>query len=287
MASNIQDFKSDDPIAWCPGCGDFGILNAMKKALVKLGRRPQDVLLVSGIGQAAKLPHYIKCNCFNGLHGRALPVAAGAKIANRNLTVIVSTGDGDCYGEGGNHFLHNVRRNLDITVVVHDNQIYGLTKGQASPTTDEGHKTKIQTEGVIAKPFHPLEVAISLGAGFVARGYSADSDYLCDLIVDGIAHKGFSLIDVLQPCPSFNKINTYEWYSKRIYKIGKDSAYDSGDKYQALKKAGEWGERIPVGVIYRTQETTYEEKSGLGQRSPLAEERIEDIDIASALGEFV
>jgi len=134
----MQDFKSSDPIAWCPGCGDFGILAAVKKALVKLGRQPKDILLVSGIGQAAKLPHYAGCNCFNGLHGRALPAAVAAKIANRELTVIVTTGDGDCYGEGGNHFLHNIRRNVDITVVVCNNQIYGLTKGQASPTTDQG-----------------------------------------------------------------------------------------------------------------------------------------------------
>src|SRR3989338_9467964 len=148
----MKDFKSNDEIAWCPGCGDFGILNAVKKALVKLGRPPKDILLVSGIGQAAKLPHYIKCNCFNGLHGRALPVAAAAKIANRNLTVIVTTGDGDCYGEGGNHLIHNIRRNVDITVVVNNNQIYGLTKGQASPTTDMGYVTEIQPKGVILEP---------------------------------------------------------------------------------------------------------------------------------------
>ena len=143
----LEDFRSGDAVAWCPGCGDFGILNAVKKALVKLGRRPKDVLLVSGIGQAAKLPHYVKANCFNGLHGRALPPAVGAKIANRELTVIVTTGDGDCYGEGGNHFIHNIRRNADITVVVHDNQIYGLTKGQASPTTEPGYVTKVQAGG--------------------------------------------------------------------------------------------------------------------------------------------
>src|SRR5512136_731042 len=152
-----KDLRSGDRIAWCPGCGDFGILTAVTKAVMLLGLDPKDVLLVSGIGQAAKLPHYVRCNCFNGLHGRALPAAAGAKIANRALTVIVTTGDGDCYGEGGNHFLHNIRRNLDITVIVHNNQIYGLTKGQASPTTDAGYKTKVQYLGVIAEPFHPLE----------------------------------------------------------------------------------------------------------------------------------
>ncbi|MFA4842949.1 MAG: 2-oxoacid:ferredoxin oxidoreductase subunit beta, partial [Candidatus Omnitrophota bacterium] len=240
---DLQDFKSNDEVAWCPGCGDFGILNALKKALVKLGKPPKDILLVSGIGQAAKLPHYIKCNCFNGLHGRALPVAVAAKIVNPNLTVIVTTGDGDCYGEGGNHFLHNIRRNVDITVIVHNNQIYGLTKGQASPTTDEGHITKVQTQGVILKAFQPLEVAVALGAGFVARGYSADSEYLSDLILQGINHKGFALIDVLQPCVAFNKINTYEWYAKRIYKINEGINYNPQDKTAALEKAAEWGER--------------------------------------------
>ncbi len=169
---DLQTYNSPDEIAWCPGCGNFGILTAVKKALLKLEKKPQEVLMVSGIGQAAKLPHYIKCNCFNGLHGRALPVAAGAKIANRDLTVIVTTGDGDCYGEGGNHFIHNIRRNVDMTVIVHNNQIYGLTKGQASPTTDVGYQTTIQPGGVVLEPFHALAVAITLGAGFVARGYS-------------------------------------------------------------------------------------------------------------------
>lgn len=281
-----EDFKSNDEITWCPGCGDFGILNALKKALVILGRQPKDILLVSGIGQAAKLPHYIKCNCFNGLHGRALPPAAAAKIANRELTVIVTTGDGDCYGEGGNHFLHNIRRNTDITVIVHNNQIYGLTKGQASPTTDLGFETKVQTEGVVLEPFHPLEVAIALGCGFVARGYSADSEGLSRLIVEGVKHKGFSLIDVLQPCVTFNKKNTYEWYGKRIYKLESDASYDQKDKISAYKKAAEWGERIPLGIIYRQEGNDYTEKRGLDKIPPLIEEDIGDIDIGAALEEF-
>lgn len=283
---DIADFKSNDEIAWCPGCGDFGILTAVKQALVKLGRPPKDILLVSGIGQAAKLPHYVKSNCFNGLHGRALPAAAGAKIANRELTVLVTTGDGDCYGEGGNHFIHNIRRNLDITVIVHDNQIYGLTKGQASPTTDPGMVTKVQTEGVILEPIRPLEIAIALGAGFVARGYSADGDHLTSLILEGIRHKGFALIDVLQPCVSFNKKNTYEWYSKRVYKVNDDPSYNPNDRIAAFEKATEWGDRIPIGVIYRAEKETYEDKSGIGGRPPLVEENIDDIDIREVLKDF-
>ncbi|MFA5008485.1 MAG: 2-oxoacid:ferredoxin oxidoreductase subunit beta [Candidatus Omnitrophota bacterium] len=284
---NINDFKSNDEIAWCPGCGDFGILNAVKKALVKLGREPKDILLVSGIGQAAKLPHYIKCNCFNGLHGRALPAAVGAKIANRNLTVLVTTGDGDCYGEGGNHFIHNIRRNVDITVIVHNNQIYGLTKGQASPTTDAGFVTKVQAEGVMLPALHPLELAISLGCGFVARGYSSDIEHLSSLIFEGVNHKGFSLIDVLQPCISFNKKNTFEWYSKRVYKANEDKDYNPADKLSAYKKAAEWGDRIPIGVIYKEEKPSYEEKTGLNSKEPLVEEKIEDIDISPLFKGFI
>lgn len=284
---DIKDFKSNDEIAWCPGCGNFGILNAVKKMLAKLNKPPKDILLVSGIGQAAKLPHYVKCNCFNGLHGRALPVAAAAKIANRNLTVLVTTGDGDCYGEGGNHLIHNIRRNIDITVIVHDNQIYGLTKGQASPTTDPEYITKIQEEGVVLEPLHPLEMAVALGAGFVARGYSLDIEHLSWLMEEGIRHKGFSLIDVLQPCVSFNRKNTFEWYSKRVYKLNDDSSYNPEDKMAAYEKAHEWGDRIPIGIIYKAEKETYEEKRGLSQRIPLVEEQIENIDVTSVLSEFM
>ncbi|MDD5670266.1 MAG: 2-oxoacid:ferredoxin oxidoreductase subunit beta [Candidatus Omnitrophica bacterium] len=278
--------KSNDAITWCPGCGNFGILNALKKALVKLGKAPKDILLVSGIGQAAKLPHYIKCNCFNGLHGRALPPATAAKMVNRMLTVIVTTGDGDCYGEGGNHLINAIRRNVDMTVIVHDNQVYGLTKGQASPTTDSGYETKVQLGGVIVEPLHPLEMAIALGAGFVARGYSADSDHLSWLIEEGIAHKGFSLIDVLQPCVSFNKKNTYEWYSQRIYKVNTDPNYNFTDKQAAYQKADEWDDKIPIGIIYKIEKKTYEGKSGLDMKPPLVEEPIENIDITKALREY-
>ncbi|MFA5199521.1 MAG: 2-oxoacid:ferredoxin oxidoreductase subunit beta [Candidatus Omnitrophota bacterium] len=284
---NTNDFKSNDEIAWCPGCGDFGILNALKKALVALGKSPKNILLVSGIGQAAKLPHYIKANCFNGLHGRALPPAVSAKIANRDLTVIVTTGDGDCYGEGGNHFIHNIRRNVDITVIVCDNQIYGLTKGQASPTSDLGYQTKVQINGVIMQPLHPLEMAISLGCGFVARGYSADIDFLSSLIIEGIKHKGFSLIDVLQPCVSFNKKNSYEWYSKRIYKINEDPNYHPEDRIAAYQKAAEWGERIPIGIIFKQDGQTYGQRSGIDAMAPLVDEDINDINIDNALKEFI
>jgi 2-oxoglutarate ferredoxin oxidoreductase subunit beta len=281
-----SDFKSSDPIAWCPGCGDFGILIAMQKALVKLNKQPKDLLLVSGIGQAAKLPHYVKANCFNGLHGRALPAATGAKIANKDLTVIVTTGDGDCYGEGGNHFIHAIRRNPDITVIVHDNQVYGLTKGQASPTTEKGRVTKVQPRGVTLEPFRPLEVALSLGCGFVARGFANDPDHLAELIVQGVQHTGFSLIDVLQPCVSFNKLNTQAWYKERVYKVDSQADYNPTDFTAAFAKAREWGDTIPIGVLYRHEKPSYEELSGLSALKPLVEYEASAQEFESALKKF-
>jgi len=282
----INDFKSNDPPAWCPGCGDYGILTALKKALLTLGKAPGEILLVSGIGQAAKMPHYIRANCFNGLHGRALPPAVGAKIAHRTLTVIVTTGDGDCYGEGGNHFIHNIRRNADITVIVCDNQVYGLTKGQASPTTDLGFQTKVQTRGVILEPMLPLELAIALRCGFVARGYSGDTEHLSWLITQGIRHRGFSLIDVLQPCVSFNRRNTDEWYSQRVYKINDENSYNPEDMTAAYRAAGEWGDRIPIGIIYRNEKPAYEDRSGISSLRPLADDDISDVDIRDLFKDF-
>ncbi len=286
MTMEAKDWSTNDPIAWCPGCGNFFILNAVRKALASLGKKPEEVLLVSGIGQAAKTPHYVRANCFNGLHGRALPAATGARIANRALTVLVTTGDGDCYGEGGNHLLHAIRRNLDITVVVHDNQIYGLTKGQASPTTDEGFHTKVQPEGVINTPFLPLEFAIALGAGFVARGYCRDVEHSAGLILAGIAHKGFALIDLLQPCVSYNKKNTYQWYGERVYKVEEEGGYDPHDKDAALRKAREWGDRIPIGVIYKNGRQSYEERSGLEALPPLVEMRSRPRDLGGVFEEL-
>ncbi len=243
--------------AWCPGCGNHSILKAVKDALVKLRIAPHDVLFVSGIGQAAKAPHYLKANVFNGLHGRSLPVATGAKIGNPDLKVIVESGDGCHYGEGGNHFLAAIRRNIDVTVIVHDNQVYGLTKGQASPTSSQGFVTKTQPQGVYNAPFNPVQVAVAMKAGFVARGFSGQVEYLSELIQQGIKHRGLSLIDVLQPCVSFNKINTFGWYSQRCYFLPDD--HDPTDRRNALDVADEWGDRIPLGVIYRNDRPAFEE----------------------------
>lgn len=266
--------------AWCPGCGNFAILDALKKALVACGLSPHEVLIVSGIGQAAKTPHYLNVNVFNGLHGRAIPVATGAKLANPALTVIAESGDGCMYGEGGNHFLSAIRRNIDITVIVHDNQVYGLTKGQASPTSDKGFVTKAQPGGVYSSQFNPMAVAIALGAGFVARGYAGMKEHLADLIAKAIMHRGFSLVDILQPCVSFNKINTYAWYKERCQELPAD--YNPMDRVLAFKTALLFGDHIPVGVIYEAEGTVFEDHFPVLRNGPLALQetsfgRLEDI----------
>jgi len=253
-------FDSGVENAWCPGCGNFGILNAVRKALTKTGKEKHEIVLVSGIGQAAKLPHYVDVNVFNGLHGRALPAAAAIKMANPSLTVVVTSGDGDIYGEGGNHFLHNIRRNVDIALFVHDNQVYGLTKGQASPTSDVGWPGSLQRAGVVSAPFPPLAVALAMGCGFVARGFAADPDFTSDLMLQAIRFPGFALVDILQPCVTFNKKNTYEWYGKMAYKL--PEGHDVADRVRAFALALEWEERIPLGVLYR------KEKPTLGQLHP-------------------
>lgn len=242
-------YDSFDDNAWCPGCGNFGIMNSLKGALTELCLKPEDIILVSGIGQAAKTPHYVNSNVFNGLHGRALPPAFGAKVANKNMEVIVTSGDGDMYGEGGNHLLHNIRRNIDITVLVHNNQIYGLTKGQGSPTTEVCQVTSLHPDGVRISAFNPISFAVSQNIGFVARSFSGDTNHLKEMIKQGVKHKGFALIDILQPCVSFNKVNTASWYKDRIYKL--DENYDNTDIEVAFKKSLEFGDDgIPIGVIY-------------------------------------
>lgn len=277
-------FHFSGETAWCPGCGDFSILSSIENALMNLGEKPHEVLLVAGIGQAAKLPHYINANGFIGLHGRALPAAFGAKVANHKLLVIVSSGDGDIYGEGGNHFIHAIRRNIDITLIVHNNQIYGLTKGQASPTSDLGMVTKTQPNGVVSTPFNPLMLAITMEAAFVARSFSKEIKFTTKLIEEGIRTPGFSLIDVLQPCVSFNKINTYKWYSDRVYRL--DNTYNPTDKLKAYEKSSEWGDKIPIGVIYKNSRKTYLDNLLESGDSPLIKRKTRINDIESIINEF-
>lgn len=273
--------------AWCPGCGDFGILQALKKALVDLNIAPYQTLMVSGIGQAAKMPQYTQDNMFNTLHGRAIPAAIAAKIANPDLHVFAIGGDGDGYSEGGNHFIHAVRRNNSITYLVCDNQVYGLTKGQASPTSDWGFVTKTSPFGVIAEPVHPLVLAIVSGANFVARGFAGDINHLASIIAQAIPHKGFSLIDVLQPCVSFNYENTYDWYRKRVYKLDDEKDYDPTRWDTAITKASEWGDKIPIGVIYKQERASYEELLPALAKGPLVKQpRIEPREFQKLFTEF-
>lgn len=248
----IKLYESKDENTWCPGCGNFSILDGIKEAVAELKIEPEKLMMVSGIGQAAKTPHYIRANGFNGLHGRALPPAQAIKMVNPELTVIVTSGDGDAYGEGGNHFIHNIRRNLDIVQLVHDNQIYGLTKGQGSPTTARGQVTSMQFEGVVSEPLNPLALAIASGATFVARSFSGDKEHLKKMIKAAVKHKGYSLIDIMQPCVSFNKINTFKWYKDRVYYL--DESYNQKDKGTAIMKAMEFGdEGIPLGILYEEE----------------------------------
>ena len=247
MKPDIYDMGPID-IAWCPGCGNFAILKALKAALAELDITPQNLVMVSGIGQAAKIPHYLRTNVFNGLHGRALPPATAIKAVNPDLTVIAESGDGDMYGEGGNHLINAMRRNPDITNIVHNNMVYGLTKGQASPTSRIGFKTPVQVRGVASEPFNPIAVGIAFDASFVARAFAGDFEHMKDILKRAISHRGYALVDILQPCVSFNKLNTYDWFKGHTYYL--DSAYNPTDRAAAFRVAVE-EEKMALGVIYR------------------------------------
>ncbi|MBH1941152.1 2-oxoacid:ferredoxin oxidoreductase subunit beta [Mobilitalea sibirica] len=285
MSNNPKSFCTFET-AWCPGCGNFNILDSVKTALEDLGKKPHEVIMVAGIGQAAKLPQYIGANAFCGLHGRALPVAVAAKIANDKLTVIVDTGDGDSYGEGGNHFLHNIRRNVNITHFVHDNQIYGLTKGQASPTSLKGMVTGVQVGGNFTEPLNPVLLAIAAGAGFVARAFSGRKEHLVSIMKQAIEYDGYALVDILQPCVSFNKLNTFAYYNQRVYEL--DETYNRNDKSAALLKAMEVDDKIPIGVLYQEEKETFHQKNPLLQSGEPLLDRTCDIDtINKIMKEFV
>jgi len=279
----LDDYKGKTP-AWCPGCGNFGILKAFKDAMVELGKEPHQLTIVSGIGQSGKFPHYVKCNTFNGLHGRTLPVATGIRLANHEMLVIAVAGDGDCYGEGGNHLMHAMRRNINVKLFVHDNQIYGLTKGQPSPTSMEGMITKNQPFGVFSEQLNPMALAVSLDCSFVARGFAGNTEHLKELMKEAVLHKGFSLLDILQPCVTFNKINTYDWYKQRVYNI--EPEYNPENRIEAFKKALEWEDRIPLGVIYKNKRPVLEERIPVIKDNPLVRQGFDLSGIDIALKEF-
>ena len=273
-------------ISWCPGCGNFSILDTLKQSFTELGIDPAQLVMVSGIGQAGKTPHYLKCNMFNGLHGRAVPVATGVKAANLGLTVIAEGGDGDMYGEGGGHFIHAIRRNPDITCIVHNNMVYGLTKGQASPTSGWGFKTPLQVHGVHQEPFNPLAVAISLNASFVARSFSGDKEGTAKLISQAVGHKGFALVDILQPCVTFNKVNTWQWFQENTEPL--PDTHDPADRLKAMELAFDTS-KLRTGVYYTAPERpTFEEGLPVYAESdvPLYKRTVDRKELVKLVGEL-
>jgi 2-oxoglutarate/2-oxoacid ferredoxin oxidoreductase subunit beta len=278
MATSVQrasqltmaDLKGKVDPDWCPGCGDFGVLAALQKALVELQILTHSVVTISGIGCSSNLPGYINTYGMHTLHGRALAVATGLKLANHELTVLVTGGDGDGFGIGGNHFVHSMRRNVDLLYIVMDNQIYGLTTGQTSPTSRLGMKTKSMPFGNIEAPVNPISLALAAGATFVARGFSGEQKHLTELIKQGIEHKGFSFVDVFSPCVTYNHDNTYQWFRPRVKKLEDDSSYDAGDWTAAMEKSLLWGEEIPIGKFFeRADVPTLHEAEPVLNEGPL------------------
>ena len=280
-----RDFEGKERPTWCPGCGNHAILNGIKMALAEQNIAPHEILIVTGIGCGSKLPHYMKVNGFHTLHGRSLAVATGVRLANPDLRVMTVHGDGDGYGEGLSHFLNTVRRNVNIVDVVQDNRIYGLTKGQYSPTSEQGKRTPTSPEGSIDRPVEPLQMAITAGATFVARGYSGELRHLAWLIGQALEHPGYALVDVLQPCVTFNRSYAYDFYAERVYKLEDEKGYDPSDRTAAWEKAHEWGDRIPIGILYKGEPLpTYEEqvpalRAGSIVERPLAKLRPEQIEM--------
>ncbi|MBI5448853.1 2-oxoacid ferredoxin oxidoreductase [Candidatus Gottesmanbacteria bacterium] len=286
MTITADSFKTGFLPTWCPGCGDFGIWMSLKDALAKLTIGPDDGLLVYGIGCHGNMYDWMNIYGCAGLHGRTLPIAQGAKLANHKLPVIVVSGDGDCLGEGGNHFMHAAKRNPDLTVIIHDNQVYGLTTGQASPTAKQGFKTKSTPEGVEDEPVNPLALAITSGATFVARGFAGDIPGLTQLIIQAISHKGFAVLDVLQPCATFDKVHTYGWYRQRLYKLEAEN-YAPDHKLRAIERAMEWGDRIPTGIFYKEERSTSEDREPALAGGVLVHSQSDEMCIDELLKEFI
>jgi 2-oxoglutarate ferredoxin oxidoreductase subunit beta len=264
-------FDNDVALAWCPGCGNHSIWNAIKRALAQADLAPHEVVLVSGIGQSSKMPDYVRANGFTSLHGRGLPVAQAVKLANHGLQVIVHAGDGDTYGEGGNHFVHFMRRNANVALFIHNNRVYGLTKGQYSPTSPKGFKSKTSPPpaGALERPLNPLALALAAGATFVARSWSGDVRHLIEMMVAAIQHPGAALLDIFQPCVVFNPQYGFDYFRDRVYKLDEDG-YDPSDRNAAWVKAYEGEDHLPIGVIYRAAGVpTYEEQVPALRAGPL------------------
>lgn len=297
MATTLKDLEiTYDKPNWCPGCGDFGIWVSLKNAIVALNLNPWEVVLISGIGCSSKLPYWVRTYGFNGLHGRPMPVAEGIRLANSGLTVIVIGGDGDQYGEGFNHLMHAARRNINLTLLVHNNQVYGLTTGQFSPTTDIGTKNKATPVSTVEEPVNPISLALAAGATFVARGFAGDNKQETQLIIEGIKHKGFSIIDTMQPCVTFNHKNTFAWFYERVYKLD-TQGHDIHDKAKAFVRSEEWPlrrplieaekEHIPTGIFYQEDRPTWEEGVPQIAHMPLVKQPLDKTDITTHLDELL
>ncbi len=284
--ADVALFKSEIKPDWCPGCGDYGVLNSLQKACADLDLDPSEVMVVSGIGCSSNLPGFFNSYGMHTLHGRSLPIAQGAKLANHNMTVIATGGDGDGYGIGVGHLVHAMRRNVDMTYIVMDNQIYGLTTGQTSPTTELKVKTKSTPQGNLESQLNPIALALAGGASFVARGFSGEPMQLAELYKQAIQHKGFAIVDVFSPCVTYNKTNTYPWFKERVYKL-EDEKHDVTSYDAAMKKAQEWGTKLPIGVFFKQERPTYEEgEAAILADGPLAYRQPKTLD-SSILLEFV
>lgn len=281
-----QELKTNEKVTWCPGCGDHGILLALKNALQKIDIPHKDIFVVYGIGCHGHMCNFIHAYGFEGLHGRPIPVAEGAKLANDKLKVIIIAGDGDTYGEGMNHFLSGIRGNHDVTLIVHNNMVYGLTTGQTSPTSQKGYVSKSTPHGVIEVPVNPLSIGIAAGGSFISRGFAGNVIQLTDLIVQAINHDGFALVDVLQNCVTFNHVNTIRWFAERVYKL-EDEHHDRHNRTEALQKAFEFGERIPTGVFYQDSRKSYEDDEPNIKKNPVVEHETDGIDLTKTFEKYV
>ena len=280
----VENFSGYKP-TWCPGCGNWGIIMALKTALSNLNLNPADILVSFGVGCSGNENDFLNVYGFHALHGRSVPIAIGMKIANHKMPVIVVVGDGDCYGEGGNHLLHAVRGNHNLTVIVHNNSVYGLTTGQAAPTARKGFKSKSTPTGIIEKPLNPLSLVLTQGASFVAQSFAGNVQHMTETISKAIQHQGFSLVNILQPCVTFNKVYTYPYFLEHIYKL--DEKYDPKNYEQALNKTEEYvQEKFALGVIYQEERSTYtDELKQLNEATLVEKKRFNDF--SSITSEFI
>lgn len=282
----IEDLNTGVVSNWCPGCGNFGVYAALRQAIFDLKLNPSNVVLATGIGCSSQINQWTRVYGFQSIHGRVLPAATGIRLANTDLTVIAVGGDGDGYGIGMGHFIHTMRRNLNLTYIVTDNQVYGLTQGQTSPTSLMGYRSKSTPAGVLEEPVNPLELALSSGATYIARGFAGDLPHLTKLISDGIAHRGFALIDVLQPCVTFNKVNTYQYFRERCYHL--PDSHDVSDKRAAFTRASEkWDEKIPIGLFYRKEKPTYEDGERAIRKTALVKQSLDGISVEKVFRKFM